>query len=108
MPEFELPDPKELQERGEHAFSRRVASIPVMTGMRTSITTTSGRSCPARRTAVAPSPASATTVMSGSASMSWRILWRTLSAEWASPPSLDWMAEVETNFISNTPRGVAI
>ena len=25
MPELELPDPKELQERGEHAFSRRVA-----------------------------------------------------------------------------------
>ena len=30
-----------------------------------------------------------------SASISWRILWRTLSAEWASPPSVAWIAEVK-------------
>ena len=33
-----------------------------------------------------------------SASISWRILWRTLSAECASPPSVAWIAEVKKNF----------
>src|SRR3954471_5856012 len=42
-----------------------------------------------------------------SASISWRILWRTASAEWAPPPSGAWMGEVKKNFISKTPREVA-
>jgi hypothetical protein len=48
--------------------SRRVASIPSMPGMRTSIRTTSARTWPASRTASAPSAASPTTSRSGSAS----------------------------------------
>ena len=43
-----------------------------------------------------------------SASISCLILCRTLSAEWASPPEEEAIEEVKKNFISNSPRGVAI
>ena len=48
----------------------RVASMPSITGMRTSISTTSGRCSALRRTASAPSAALATTVTSGCVSSS--------------------------------------
>src|SRR5260370_41271855 len=42
-----------------------------------------------------------------SASMSWRIRWRTASEECTSPvPSADEIAEVKKYFSSNMPRGV--
>ncbi len=47
---------------------RRVASIPSSTGMRMSISTTSGRKRRASETASSPSPASPTMSVSGSAS----------------------------------------
>jgi len=50
--------------------SRRVASIPSITGMRTSISTTSGRSKVQTRTASSPSAAVPTTVKSGCVSSS--------------------------------------
>ena len=48
---------------------RRVASIPSMRGIRTSMRTTSGRSRAARSTATAPSGASPRTVSPSAASM---------------------------------------
>ena len=53
---------------GSSSVMRRVASMPSIVGMRTSITTTSGCSRSNPRTASAPSMASPTTSMSGSAS----------------------------------------
>ena len=53
---------------GSAAVIRRVASMPSIAGIRTSITTTSGRSRSNPRTASAPSIASPTTSMSSSAS----------------------------------------
>ena len=61
---------------------RRVASIPSSTGMRMSISTTSGRNRRASETASSPSPASPTMSVSGSAS---RILRRpTRTRAWSS------------------------
>ena len=53
---------------GSPAVSRRVASIPSIVGIRTSITTTSGRVVANQRIASSPSMASPTTSMSSSAS----------------------------------------
>src|SRR5512133_1190305 len=50
---------------GQEARMRRVASIPFMFGMAMSMTTTSGSYSSARRTLSRPSPASATTAISG-------------------------------------------
>ena len=61
---------------------RRVASMPSISGIRTSISTTSGRICSARATASAPVPASPTTVRSGARSTSTRKLPR--SSAWSS------------------------
>ena len=54
-----------------------------------------------------------TSLAACSASISWRILWRTLSAEWASPPSAEaigmhesTVSRVTTNKYIATPRGL--
>jgi hypothetical protein len=57
-----------IRARQPDATIRRVASIPSMLGMRTSMRTTSGRSPSASPTASPPSPASPTTSMSSLAS----------------------------------------
>src|SRR5213076_112 len=64
------------------ATMRRVAAIPSSTGMRMSISTTSGRSRRASVTASSPSPASPTTVVSGSVSKIFRRPTRT--SAWSS------------------------
>ena len=46
--------------------------------------------------------------LAGSASISWRMRWRTASEECASPPSAEAIAEVKKYLSSNTPRGVAM
>ena len=70
---------------------RLVASTPSSTGMRMSISTTSGRVSRARETASSPSPASPTTAMSSSLSSSTRSPAR--SSAWSSTssdPDHDW------------------
>jgi hypothetical protein len=49
---------------GDAATIRRVASMPSISGIRTSMRTTSGESAAAFSTAATPSPASPTTSMS--------------------------------------------